>query len=410
MNNNHLQEYEKAASQFADRGGKREKDFYVQWHITDRCNLKCKHCYTGEPSRGDLPLSQLQDIFDKYLKALLKWELKGMISLTGGEPLLRSDFFELLDYIHEKWKEHPCFYVSLMSNGTLINEEFVSRLKSYWPMLTQVQVSLDGACEETHDFVRGKGSFAKAKNSLFLLREKGFITALHFVVHKSNYEDAFHILELGEALKVTRVTISRLVPEGRGGTLEMLSPSQLKDLWNYLSTKCLDLFPKGIFLARGRCDLWHLVDIGSALYSLKWCVKEGTLPQYLEVGQRCPVGINGLTVNADGSVYPCRRLPITIGNVTTDTFFTIWYSSKLLWQFRYKERHMKGKCQDCPFLTDEELRYLCAGGSPCISYAECGDCFMPDPQCWFDPLSEEQREEVEKWKKLILEQEKTYSS
>ncbi len=71
---------------------------------------------------------------------------------------------------------------------------------------------------------------------------------------------------------------------------------------------------------------------------------------------------------------------------------------------------MKGKCKDCPFLMDEKLRGLCAGGSPCISYAECGDCFVPDSQCWFDPYSEEQVKEVEKWKELILEQETTFLS
>lgn len=410
MSSNEYLQYKKALAKIPEKRGRKKEGFYMQWHITDLCNLKCRHCYTADDSIRDLPLSQLKEIFDKYLKSILKWEIGGSVSLSGGEPILRNDFFELLDYIHRRWKEYPRFSVALMSNGTLINEEFASQLKSYLPMLRQIQISLDGVCEETNDFLRGKGSFAKAKNGFLLLHENGFQTALHFVVHKMNYRDAFDVLELGEKLKATRITVSRLVLEGRGNVLEMLSPSELKDLWVHLSQKCLDSYPKGMFLTRGRCDLWHLVDIASTFYSLKWGAQEGMIPAYAQVGQRCPAGINGLTVDADGTVYPCRRLPIPVGNITQDTFFKIWYVPKILWKLRYRERYMKGKCQDCPFLTDEELRGLCNGGSPCISYSVCGDCFMPDSQCWFDPYSKEQRKEVEKWKRLILKQEKTCSS
>lgn len=404
----YLLKYKKATAGYSR--DQRSELFHLQWHITDVCNLRCTHCYSEDNLIRDLPLHQLKEIFDKFLKTILKWNVLGEISLTGGEPILRNDFFELLNYIYRMWKENHCFHVSLMSNGTCIDEDLVSHLKSYWPMLQEVQVSMDGVHEETHEKVRGKGTFQKTKNSFFLLHNAGFGTALHYVVHKGNYTDAFDILEFGEELKVKRITLSRLVPKGRGKGLSMLTPSELKDLWVHLSEKCLEFYPKGVFLARSRCDLWHLVDKASALYSLKWGAQGNMIPGYLQIGQRCPIGINGLVLDADGTVYPCRRLPISIGNITHDTFFNIWYSSKLLWKFRYREKYMKGKCQDCPFLIDEELRYLCAGGSPCIAYGDSGDCFMPDSQCWFDPYSKGQIEEVEKWKKLILKQEKIYSS
>ncbi len=410
MGSDYLARYKKAVSEAPDKKTKSEPIFYIQWHITDSCNLKCKHCYSPDRSVRDLSTDKLKEIFDKYLKLIIKWGRKGRLSITGGEPMMRDDFFELLDYMYEKWKEYPEFVVHLMSNGTLITEEFVMKLKSYMPMLPLVQLSLDGACEETHDYIRGRGTFAKTVNSFQLLHTHGFRTALHFVVHKANYKDAFTILELGEELKVMRITLSRLVPEGRGGILDMLTPSELKDLWAHLSEKCLDYYSKGIYLIRVRCDLWHLVDIPSTMYSLKWGGLEDMIPSHLRIGQRCAAGVLALTVDADGTVYPCRRLPIPVGNVAEDTFFKIWYTSKLLWKLKYKQRHMKGKCQECPFLIDEELRDLCAGGGPCISYSEYGDCFMPDTQCWFDPRSKEQREEVEKWKKRMLGQEKIYSS
>lgn len=411
MNNGeYLLKYKKAISQVKDDPHKKKNLFHLQWHITDACNLRCKHCYSEDNTIRDLPLQQLKEIFDKYIKAILKWNMIGEVSLTGGEPVLRDDFFELLDYIHKRWKEHPIFSVSLMSNGTTITEELVSQLKSYWPLLPSVQVSMDGVHKETHEALRGRGVYERTKASFSLFNEQGFGTALHYVVHKQNYKDAFHILEFGEELNVKRITLSRLVPEGRGKNLGMLSQSELKELWIHLCEKCLDFYPKDVFLARSRCDLWHLVDIASSLYSLKWGAQEETFPSYLHIGQRCPIGINGLVVDPDGTVLPCKRLPIPIGNITQDTFFKIWYSSQLLWKFRYRQLYMKGKCKECPFLVDEELRHLCAGGSPCISYSVCGDCFMPDSQCWFDPHSKEQKEEVRKWKEIILRQEKIYSS
>ena len=404
-----LQKYKKGLSEAPDVERKKELGFYMQWHITDSCNLRCKHCYSPDRSVRDLPLKKLKEIFDKYLKVIRKWNIVGSLSLTGGEPMMRDDFFALLDYMYEKWEEHHNFVAYLMSNGTLMNEDFVSQLRSYQSMLPLVQVSLDGVTEKTHDFVRGRGSYIKTKNAFHLLHENGFRTALHFVVHKSNYKDAFHLMELAEKVKVTRVTLSRLVPEGRGGILEMLSPAELKELWTYLSDTCVEYYKKGIYLVRVRCDLWHLVDMPSTFYALQQGQK-GSIPSYLRVGQRCAAGILALTVDADGTAYPCRRLPIPVGNVAEDTLFKVWYTSKLLWKLRYRQRHMKGKCEVCPFVTDSVLKDLCAGGAPCISYSVSGDIFEPDSQCWFDPHATEQKAEVEKWKKRMLKQEKTSSS
>ncbi|MBU7022621.1 MAG: radical SAM protein [Theionarchaea archaeon] len=409
-NGEYLLKYRKAISKVNDDPHKKRNLFHLQWHITDICNLRCKHCYSDGNSIRDLSLAQLKEIFNKYVKTISKWNMRGEISLTGGEPMLRQDFFHLLDYIHDRWKRTPCFSVSLMSNGTLITEEYAAQLGSYLPMLSSVQISMDGTSKEVHEEMRGEGVFERTKESFSLLQKQGFGTALHYVVHKQNYHDAFNILELGEELKVNRVTLSRLVPEGRGKRLTMLTPSELKKLWSYLSLRCLDSYSKGVILARSRCDLWHLVDIPSALYSLRWGVLEKRYPSYLQIGQRCPVGINGLVVDTDGCVLPCKRLPIPLGNITQDTFFNIWYSSRLLWKFRYRERYMKGKCRDCPFLAEEELRHLCAGGSPCISLADCGDCFLPDSQCWFNPYSEEEIDEVRKWKRQLLDHERTFSS
>jgi radical SAM protein with 4Fe4S-binding SPASM domain len=116
----------------------------------------------------------------------------------------------------------------------------------------------------------------------------------------------------------------------------------------------------------------------------------------LAVGQRCPAGVNGLTVDVDGTVYPCRRLPIPVGNLLRDEFFTVWLDP-LLNDLRRRAELLKGKCRECVFATEEDLSVLCLGGSPCQAYAIEGDLFAPDPNCWFDPIKANE-EVIVKWR------------
>lgn len=134
------------------------KSFHLQWHITDKCNFNCKHCYR-DVSVSDLNLEQLCSILEQYVELIKTWGLNGKtkLSLTGGEPLLREDFFELLKKIYEK--RHIGFSYYLMSNGSTITRPVAKKLKKLY--IGGVQVSLDGL-EESNDFIRGAGNFKKA--------------------------------------------------------------------------------------------------------------------------------------------------------------------------------------------------------------------------------------------------------
>jgi len=363
--------------------------FVVQWHVTDRCNFRCKHCYDGGENFPDLSTEAALALIDNCVDGFRRLRVSGVIALAGGEPFTRPDLFRLVDRVAEWHGRGFPVRVSFLTNGWFVDDALLDRLNEYRAVIADIQISLDGASAKTHDHIRRPGSFDQALRAISLLRSRSLPASTHFVVSSLNREEAVPFFRLSRSLGVGRVTISRLVPEGRGKNLEncLLSPESLRDLWAQLyreADEALDAFAEGaplVVLARARCDLWHLTDEDYSVAS--WSTEE--VPTFLRVGQRCPVGQSGITVMSEGTVYPCRRLPLPIGNLTRQSFSEVVLGSDLLWKLRFKHCHQKGKCRRCRYCVDESLRHLCSGGAPCLAHAVHGDLFAPDPQCWYEP-------------------------
>lgn len=343
------------------------KEFYFQWHITDRCNLRCSHCYQENyRSQDEMSIASLKVIADKLIFALDKWNREGRIALTGGEPLLKKELFPLLDYLQEREQIKK---LSILSNGTLVNKEIVKHLHSL-TKLHFVQISLDGACPETNDAIRGKGSFHRTLKAIRLLNQNGIPVRLMFTIHKGNVNEIPQLIDLAISEKTDGLTFERFVPCGNGKGMKdmLLSPEELRDAYQRISD---------------RADLEY--DRGSKLTILKLrtlfaCLdKDGTrdgsnIPFKKQLGAMCSVGIDSLCFLPDGAVLPCRRLNIPIGNLRTDSIFKIWYTSDLLWKLRDK-RNLQGKCKDCDLIPR-------CGGCRAIAYAVTGNYLAEDPQCW----------------------------
>ncbi len=341
-------------------------EFYFQWHITDKCNLRCIHCYQdGYNSRSDLSLTQLKIVADKITLALEKWHKRGRIAITGGEPFLKKELFPLIEYIEQNeyiWR------IGILTNGTLIDEEIADKLKTF-QKLYYVQVSLDGASEETNDFIRGKGSYNKALDSLRLLHENGINTRLMFTVHKKNQHEVASLIDLAIKEKVNTLTIERFVPEGRGSEVEnlLLTKEEVHELFQDVTQRADMEYQKGtpLKILKYR-TLWAMIDPERA--------KTDNVPLEIDLGAMCSIGIDSLTILPDGTVLPCRRLPIPLGNLMNDSLFKIWYTSDLLWEIRNKN-NLKGKCNGCDLIPR-------CSGCRAIAYAVTGDYLAEDPQCW----------------------------
>lgn len=328
------------------------KRFYFQWHFIERCNLRCRHCYQKGFESHELDENKLLKIAAILEQTLIKWNRSGRISLTGGEPFLRKD---LLLKLLEFFEGSEAFYwVGILSNGTLIDEEIAHRMKRF-PKLKEIQVSLDGACAETHDAVRGKGSFDKGVKALKLLKRKGFTVSIMFTLHKQNWEDALEIIDLAEGLGVDFLTVERMVPFGKKDMAEFfLNAAQLKEIYEAIYRKKQEVEKRGKLKIRVSRPLWGLV--------------------HEEAGGFCPAGFTSLAVLHDGTVLPCRRLEIPIGNILDDGLFKIWYTSDVLWKLRKKDL-LDEKCRACELLGN-------CGGCRATAYAVSGDFMADDPQCW----------------------------
>jgi radical SAM protein with 4Fe4S-binding SPASM domain len=349
-----------------------QRGFTVQWHITDRCNLQCTHCYRDEKVK-DLSLAHLKKIADNILRGIKTLQVFPCFALSGGEPFLREDLFELIEYLHQKGVTS----ILMETNGTLLTSEVTQSLIHHSPPVATIQVSLDGSTPSVHDSIRGKGSFEKALSGLKrIIKDTNLYTTISYTFHQQNMDDIPSIVQLGESLSIDTLYLTRLVPIGHGKEIDLLTPEQTRNVLSYLHEKNEEFKKskeKKPVIAENRC-LFHLTNPEEAVTRYK--SGKGRL------GNACAVGSSTFTILPDGTALPCRRLPIPLGNLQKESFLDIWFKNDLLWDFRRRQKTLKGKCRQCPFL---EYTGLCDGGAACVSYGYYHDYTQPDPQCWYEP-------------------------
>jgi radical SAM protein with 4Fe4S-binding SPASM domain len=337
-----------------------EEFFHLQWHLTERCNLRCKHCYQDkELVRDEMGFDTVKDILGQYFELVKEWGMsrqKNMISFTGGEPFFRNDIFDILEVC---LKNHEMSSYGFLSNGHFLSEDNVARLKAF--KVDYFQVSIEGM-EKTNDHIRGKGSFKKAVEGLQRLAGTGIRTAISMTVHKENLRDIPEMILLSRKLKVTTLGLRRLVPFGRGRAMKkiILSPRQTKDFLEY-----------AINAGKQNPDLQITIGCEDGISAM--CMHRST--------RGCLGGYHSLTLLPNGHVYPCRRLPILVGELKKESLRDVYLKSDTLEEVR-EEKNINSECRRCPFFNE------CLGGAKCISYAYWGRLGGGDPQCWrrFDKL------------------------
>ncbi len=331
-----------------------DSEFYFQWHLTERCNRRCRHCYhTSYDSAGELSDDEAHQVAHRIQDALRVWRRRGAISLTGGEPWLRRDL--VLALLDELAAGDVVDRVDLLTNGELLDDSDCAALASR-TVLRRVQVSIEGATVASHDAIRGAGSFRLTLAAVSRLKRHGITVAAMMTLSRHNareWDATFGML--GDA-GVDVVSIDRFIPEGRGEDRRdwLLEPPQLRSVF------------------RGIHD-WALAHDKPRvlMYRPLFCLVGQSTPH---VGAMCSVGANALTILHDGTIYPCRRLPMPIGHILRDSLHDVWYASPVLWQARVPS-NLKGRCAGC------ELVPVCRG-CRAMARAVTGDWLAEDPQCW----------------------------
>lgn len=332
------------------------KFFKLQWHITERCNFRCLHCYQDNFDTPEMPLEQMEEVLRQFVFLIKKWGISpyhSFLSLGGGEPLLYQNFFSFLARVY---KYSANYQWGLMSNGSLLNRKNIRILKSF--KIAGCQISLEGL-EKNNDEIRGEGSFKKALKALTILKEEGIHTSVGLTVTKKNINDVLPLINLLDKIGINKFRVRRLVLWGQGSQLidSLLEPPELLSLYRKLEEVNKDLFKKG-----------------SNLRITQWCENGFFWTKQLE---KAYCGINDgriLTLLSNGDVYPCRRLPIKIGNILENSLEEIYYSEENK-KLRNPEEFPQYCRQNC-FIFNR-----CFGGAKCITYAYSGRLDIPDVQC-----------------------------
>ena len=329
----------------------------LQWHVTERCNFRCAHCYQENYAGAELSFEEELDVFGQF-KDLLKrlGDEKGVpvwghVTVTGGEPFIRDDFTDLLEVLAA---DRDGITFAILTNGSFIDGPMAARLKALGTRF--VQVSIDGD-REMNDALRVPGAYDAAVAALQHLVREGVRTLISFTASRKNYRDFPTVARLGRELRVTRVWADRLIPAGQGAAMQndMLTPEETREFFGLMQqarAEALQSF--------GRTEI-HL---GRAL-------------QFLVGGGRpyhCGAGDRLLTLQPNGDVLPCRRMPIPVGNVKEKSLSEIYFDTPLLQELRDADHPIAG-CEECAHAA------ACGGGLRCLSYAVTGSPFNADPGC-----------------------------
>lgn len=345
----------------------KERIFTLQWHITALCRNRCRHCYMYDSPtyqaecNEPLSLDACRIVIDDFVQLLEAWGVQGRINLSGGDPLMRPEVFEIIMFARERGIQ-----VGILGNPEFLNMPVAQRLKELG--LRSYQLSIDGL-EATHDSLRSPGSFQRTIQGLELLRDVGIYNVVMFTLSKLNASELIPVIRMVNDLKVDVFDFARVVPVGAGEQLKdsLISPEEYHGLLLEILDVYRGLKQNGSHTYYGRKDhLWKLLydEIGIL----------GLLPEDQEtIFDGCGLGVNLLTVLADGSVMACRRLPVIIGKVPEQSLRDIFIDSEGLNQMRQDTQIIK--CGSC------RLRQFCRG-CRAVAYGISGSYMAADPQCW----------------------------
>ena len=313
------------------------KKFVLQWHLSENCNLKCLHCYQQNHKPIQLEFDKLVIIYKQFKDLLNKKKMKGHINITGGEPLCNPYLFKLLDLIKEN---SDLITFSILTNGTLINEKIAKKIKSYNPLY--VQVSLEGG-KKTNDYIRGKGTYKKIAEGIVNLRKENIFTSISFTATSLNYKEFPKVVRYARKYGVNNVWSDRFIPLGDSDKSLALNYEQTRE---YLE-----------IMNKERNKLKKVKNSNTTISMYRALQFQMTN----DFAYGCTAGDTLLTVMENGDLVPCRRMPITIGNLFDRSMYDLYTNSDVLKALR--EKKIPDECIDC------EHSEVCHGGLKCLTYA-----------------------------------------
>ena len=329
--------------------------YFIDWAITARCNLSCKHC-RGFP-KGEVSTERAKKLIDEIAGLRPGW-----VIVEGGEPLLRPDLFELLRLMRQRQLE-----VHLITNGMLITPQIIPTLKQ---LEVKVMVSIDGATKATYEAIRDGADFDTVVQSARTYATEGLLEAINITLLKANYREIPEFFELAVSIGVKRVTIIGLKP-CQDFTQKLLTPEEYGEA---IKLACQAAQATGVEFFFDEPFFWPAVREWGLLAHQP---AEGT-GIVVSSTSACVFG-EYLFIETNGGVKPCSFPPMTVGNISDKPLDEIWedmLSSPLILQIKDQKTRV-GYCRSCQYLED-------CKGCRSRTFVLTGDWLASDPVC---PLS-----------------------
>ncbi|MHC1684753.1 MAG: putative heme d1 biosynthesis radical SAM protein NirJ1 [Clostridiaceae bacterium] len=341
----------------------------VVWNCTKTCNLKCRHCYANADEKshhGELTLKEAKDM----LYDLKEFNVP-VILFSGGEPLIRKDFFDLL-----KYNSNLGIRSTISTNGTLLTKDVCKNIKNIG--VGYVGVSLDGIGER-HDSFRGvKGAFDSALKGIRNCIDINQRVGLRFTINKHNYDQLEEIFYLIREEKIPRVCFYHLVYSGRGNEMvnEDISKEETREAMDLIIRKAIEFGPKVEILTVDNHADGAYVYL-NAIQNYK--SKADRILELLSISGGNRSGSAFANIDFYGNVH-CDQFTWqhNFGNVKEKKFSDIWTQEEhlILQNLRNRKPLLKGRCRSCKWLNQ------CNGNFRTRAECVTGDFWEEDPACY----------------------------
>ncbi|NVM52552.1 MAG: radical SAM protein [Candidatus Helarchaeota archaeon] len=355
------------------------------WSITEECNMDCTHCYFNRDSSAHImSFEEVCATIDQLYSA------KNLVlGFSGGEPLLREDIFDIIQYASQK-----SMRVALASNGILITQQVAKRLKDSGA--GYVQISIDGL-EDIHDQIRGKGVFQKAIAGIKHCIQAGLYVSMDVVITKLNVHQIHRLIDLAKTLNIQKFEVLDFVPSGKAAqqTHLALSPLQIEQFGIFLCTIWQKLIAENYPLTLSyknpvfsrilaqRFPNAYTIPFFKGIFpkdALKFFNFSNRLSKGIFGEQTpfspfitgCESGIYVIHIKPNGDVTPCPLNPVILGNVKNTHIQQIWQRSPVLNQ--YRNLKFKGSCGKCVY------KCIC-GGCRAKTFLASNSYIQSDPTC-----------------------------
>jgi heme b synthase len=347
---------------------------WVAWETTQRCNLRCVHCRCSSDlasSEGDFTTGEGK----KLLSEIADFS-KPVVVLSGGEPLMRKDIFELAAH-----GTSLGLRMCMATNGALVTDEVCEKMKA--SDIKMVSLSLDGSTAALHDdFRQCPGAFAGVENAAALFRKHGVKFLINSSFTKRNQHDIGATFQKAKSLGATAWYMFMIVPTGRGEEImsELISKEDYEQIleWHYQQEKL-----EHDILMRPTCapHYYRVVPQRAKEEGVKF--ERRSLTFSTGGGKGCIAAQTICLIDCFGNVKPCSYFHRTAGNVKVTPFREIWENSEIFKELRDFKAY-KGKCGECEYLN------VC-GGCRARADAVFGDYMEEEPFCNYVPIRTRKR-------------------